>query len=124
MAFEKFKVLESNQKYMTWLGIHSYRLTEPTNEFYTSFVAYYFIFSVVAFTITSSAVYIYLHLPAFEIVSEPCIVFVAGIQVVGMFISFGMKMKKVKNLHLKLQEIVNAGDFSNTFHPNAHFHNS
>lgn len=106
---EKFKVLEYNQISMGWLGIHSKHLDRPTNEFYTSFTAYYVLFNVVAFTIISSVVYMYLNIEHFEIISESGLVAIAGVQVAGMFLTIGINLKKVKLLHITLQEIVDKG---------------
>lgn len=108
-ALEKFKVLEYNQISMGWLGIHSKNLNEPTNEFYSSFIAFYVLFNVVSFTIMSSAVYMYLNINHFEIISESGLVAIAGVQAAGMFLSIGMNLNKIKRLHLTLQEIVDKG---------------
>lgn len=75
---EKFKVLEYNQISMEWLGIHSKRLNEPTNEFYKSFVAYYVLSIVISFTIISSVVYVYLNIEHFKIITESGLVAIAG----------------------------------------------
>lgn len=101
-----FKVLEYNQISMRWAGIHSKDLHKPTNEFFKSFATYYILFSVISFTIGSSAVYIYKNSTHFEMVSEPILIVIAGLQAGGMFLSVGLNMKKIKILHIKLQEIV------------------
>lgn len=109
VRIEKFKVLEYNQISMEWLGIHSKRLNDPTNEFYRSFVAYYILFNVISFTIIASAVYMYVHIDNFEVITESFLVACAGIQVAGMFICIGINMQKVKTLHITLQELVDKG---------------
>lgn len=106
---EKFKVLKYNQILMGWLGIHSKHLDRPTNEFYTSLITYYVLFNVIAFTILSSVAYMYLNIEHFEKISESGLGVIAGVQVAGMFISIGVNLKKVKLLHLTLQEIVDKG---------------
>ncbi|XP_031637695.1 uncharacterized protein LOC116350104, partial [Contarinia nasturtii] len=103
---EKFEVLKYNQISMGWLGIHSKRLNEPTNEFFRSFVAFFILFNVVSFTIISSVVYVYIHIHSFEMIAEPFLDACCGTQVAGMFICIGINMKKVKKLHLVLQELV------------------
>lgn len=55
---EKIQVLKYNQAYMAWLGIYSYRLTEPTNEFFKSIVAWFFMFDSFVMIIISSVLYI------------------------------------------------------------------
>lgn len=105
----KFKVLELNQRYMAYLGIHSHNLNNPINEFARSFAAYYFVFSIVLYGIIGSSVFIWKHWPKMEIVSEPIFITVAGSQLVGMFVCFGLKMKMVKSLHLNLQDLVDKG---------------
>lgn len=81
-------------------------LNKPSNEFFKSFATYYVLFSVISFTIGSSAVFVYKYSSHFEVVSEPCLIVIAGLQAVGMFVSVGLKMKQIKVLHIKLQEIV------------------
>lgn len=105
----KVEVLKYNRKVMTPLGIYSHRLTEPTNEFYSSIVPYYFICFDVIFLTISSAVFSVQNISAIRLALQNVTLIVAGMQCAGMFISIGINMKKVKLLHLKLQGIVNAG---------------
>lgn len=106
----KFNVLKSNQMFMAWLGINSHHLNEPTNEFFKSFAAYW-TFSIMVLAIITSfwyvsenwAIHVKPSLGAFKIAF-------AGIQSSGMFLTIGMKMSKIKTLHLKLQDIVDQGD--------------
>lgn len=105
----KFKVLKHNQSLMAWLGIHSYRLTEPSNEFYKSFGTYYILISIVSVFLISSA-YTALFSSDFQTVIQAWLLVVAGIQSGGMFISIGLEMKTIKRLQLKFQEIVDKGE--------------
>lgn len=105
----KFKVLEYNQCLMARLGIHSFRLTEPTNDFFKSFATYVNIFLAFVLFVFSNAWYIYRIPTQFQAKIEAFLLIVAGIQYGGMFISIGFNMKKTKILHLKLQEIVDEG---------------
>lgn len=98
--------MEYNQISMSWVGIHSTKLSEPTNEFFKSFGTYYVLFSVISFTILSSAVFVYKYSSDFKLISEPCLIVIAGLQCVGMFCSIGLNMKKIKILHILLQKIV------------------
>lgn len=108
LKMAKFKVLKFNQILMSWQGIHSHRLTEPTNEFYRSLSSYYVVFTLFAFVITS-AVRIYGYWPDIESILKPCSVAFGGVQCAGMFISIGFQMKRIKALHLELQGIIDEG---------------
>lgn len=105
----KLKVLEYNQNYMARIGIHSHRLNEPTNEFFKQFVTFYYIFVFTTIFIGSSAVFVYNGWPQMDIISEPCLIVIAGLQVLGMYLSIGLNMKKLKILHIELQGIIDAG---------------
>lgn len=104
-----FKVLKHNQTLMTWLGIHSYRLTEPNNEFSKSIGTYYILFTIFSIFIVSSG-YTAIFSSEFQTVIQATLLVVAGTQSGGMFLSIGLQMKKIKTLQLKLQEIVNEGE--------------
>lgn len=104
----KFKVLKYNQTLMSWQGIHSMNLTEPTNEFHRAPGSYYVTITLFAFVITS-AVRIHGYWPEMELILKPCSVAFGGVQCVGMFICIGLQMKNIKVLHLELQRIVDEG---------------
>lgn len=105
----KIQVLEYNQRFMAPLGLYSFRLTEPTNEFYTAIVPYYIQFFNIIFLIMSTALFTFQNLSQINIALQNVSLFTAGIQCAGMYICLGMNMKKVKLLHLRLQAIVSAG---------------
>lgn len=107
----KFKVLKYNQMLMSWQGIHSHRLSEPTNEFHRSLSSYYVVFTLFAFVI-ASAVRIHSYWPEVEPILKPCSVAFGGVQCVGMFISIGLQMNRIKALHLELQRIIDKGEKS------------
>lgn len=102
-----FQVLENNQAYMAWLGIYSYKLTEPTNEFFKSIVAWFFMFNSFVMIIISSILFIIKYISDIQGCLGAFKIAISGIQCGGMHLSLGLKMKKVKILHLKLQEIIN-----------------
>lgn len=106
----KFQLMELNLKLMSWLGIHSYRLKEPINEFFHSFFTYFNLVHAIIFVIISSVWFAMTNISQAGIMLEACMIAIAGLQYSGMFLSIGLKMKKVKSLHLKLQEIVDEGD--------------
>lgn len=91
---------------MAQIGISSYRLTEPINEFFHSFSTHFVLFHLIVFGLIGGIVFAYNNISNFEIVLEACVTIIGGIQSGGMFLGIGLKMKKVKELHLKLQEIV------------------
>lgn len=105
----KFNVLESNQAYMAWLGIYSYHLTEPSNEFFKSIVACFFMFNSSVMIIGSSILFIIKYISEVQAVLGAFKIAISGIQCGGMHFSVGIKMKLVKALHLKLQQIVDEG---------------
>lgn len=105
----RFKVLEYNQIFMAWMGIHSYRLTEPTNEFFNSPATYYVFFVTIVFSISSSAIFVFRNLSNFQSSLGACLLVIAGLQNGGLFLSTGLNMKRIKVLHLKLQELVDGG---------------
>lgn len=109
LMMKNFKVLQYNQIIMTHVGIHSHRLTEPTNEFFKSFGTYHVLFCAIFLDVISTGAYIYRNLSQFSKIFETYIVFIVAIQYAGMIISIGLNMKKVKLLQLELQEIVDQG---------------
>lgn len=112
---EKYLVLEYNRISMGWLGMRTKNLNDPSNEFFSSLMSYYVLFIVVSFTIMSSVVYMYLNKSHFEIISESSLVAIAGVQVAGMFLTIGINNMEVKALFLKLQSIVDKGNFNISF---------
>ncbi|XP_055295179.1 uncharacterized protein LOC129564952 [Sitodiplosis mosellana] len=50
--------------------------------------------------------FICINWPAYDVISEPCLIAVGCMQVLGMYIGVGLKMKRVKQLHLCLQELI------------------
>lgn len=94
---------------MSWLGIYSYRLTESKNEFFTSIGTPLILFPLITLAMISSGFFIYEHLNHFTEVIETAIVFIGGTQGIGMFVSYGLQMNKIKQLHISLQEFVDHG---------------
>lgn len=111
----KFKVLKNNLKYMTHLGIYSDNLTEPTNEFFESISSYYVLISIIL-AFTASAVFILKNSSDVKPSLGAMKICVGVVQCGGMFLGIGLKMIKVKALHLKLQSIVDEGNLINYIH--------
>lgn len=104
----KIKVLKHNQTYMSWLGIYSYRLTEPTMESHKYILAYHnLIFPI--FSIVSSAVFVYENPSELQAVLETILVMIALYQAECTFLNTALQMKNIKLLHLKLQDVVDQG---------------
>lgn len=108
---KKFKVLLNNQAYMARLGIYSYNLTKPTNEeFFKHFMSYYILSSATICCISSYAfimqniTQVKQSLNAFKII-------ISALQFGGMFLYVGLNLDKVKALHLKLQDIIDEGNW-------------
>lgn len=108
----KFRVLKFNQKFMAYIGINSHRLTESTNEFFCSIVAYFILFNLFCWCVVSSTVFVYQNRENLELALLTALVIVAGLQAGGMFLAVGLKMATVKTLHLRLQEIIDNGQIS------------
>lgn len=106
----QFNVLQYNQSFMAKIGIHSYRIAEPTNEFLQSPIAFFIPFVLIVCHVISSAVFISQNSQQFEAVLQAIFLMIAGIQSLGMYFSVGLKMKEVKILQLKLQQIVDEGE--------------
>lgn len=104
----KFKVLKYSQKFLTRLGIYSYRLTEPTNEFLKSIYSYFAFFALFVTLLTSAAYFI-----TYPTNVKPALgafkIFFAIIQCLGAFFGIGIKMTKVKELHIELQRFADEG---------------
>lgn len=111
----KFKVLKNNQKYMTHLGIYSNNLTKPTNEFFNSIISYYFV-TLMAVTLAASVAFILKNPSDVKPSLGALKICFAVFQCVGMFLGIGLKMIKVKNLHLELQGIVDEGNLNLFFY--------
>lgn len=81
-------------------------LMRPTDHFFKSITTYYILINTTVFLIVSSAVFVYQNWWQMEFALRTCIAVVGGCQVAGMFISYGLKMDKIREFHRKLQEII------------------
>lgn len=106
----KFNVLENNQRLMIPLGIYPHQLSESTNSFFKSFSTYYILSSLLFTMIIPALTFMCKNRTSnVNLVIATILVAVAGIQSFGLFFNTGLKMKAVKQLHLKLQGIVDEG---------------
>lgn len=104
----KFRVLERSQNLMTRLAISSHRLSEPTNEFFTRFMAYYITFLLYAFSAANWAV-VDKYWPDISLILQAFAMVLAGLQCGGVYVSIGFQMKNIKKLHMELQAIIDKG---------------
>lgn len=105
----EFKVLKYSQVYMTFLGLYSNRLTEPTNEFFPSVGSCYML-PLIFVAFTSSATFVVKHYSTDIMAAVGALkLFFSAFQCGGMFLGFGLKMVNVKALHLELQQVVDEG---------------
>lgn len=103
---ENFKVLAYDQKFMYILGIHSYNLNSQSNDFFKSAASYHVLTFMTIGTV-GSLWYFFTNLSVnLKSAFGALKVAIAAVQVLGMFFGTGMKMKQIKALHLRLQEIV------------------
>lgn len=104
----KFTVLKNNGNLVKRLGYFSHEsLTTKDNEFFKSLWTYYTLFTSLAF-ITSTSVFVYQNAQdRINIALRTAIVLFGECQSFGVFTNFGIQMKNVKVMHLKLQKIVN-----------------
>lgn len=101
-----FEVLKYNANFMRWgLGIRPFRFSEQINEFFQSFSSFFWLLVVFCYMLSSIA-FVYKNWPQLEIIAASCIIVLGAVQTGGTFLSFGLKMEKVKMLHVKLQRIV------------------
>lgn len=101
----KLIVLEYNQALMTRIGLSSNELESPTNEFFKSFVPYYNL-SFLSINIIMCGVIMFWYFPDLDLVLEPLLIIIAGVQSGGMFLSVGLNMKHVKTFFLAVQKII------------------
>lgn len=105
----KFKVLKYNEFSITRLGFCPFEfLSKPIrNEFFKSLSTYFIVMHMVAFLICSLTC-VYQNMSRIDVALRTSIVTIGTSQALCMIISFGSKMKKIKAVHLKLQQIVDA----------------
>lgn len=104
ITMEKFTVLQTNQTYMSCLGIHTPNLTERSNRYFKSFVAHWIWIDMILCVIACSW-FIIKNKNDIKSLGAAKLA-VACIECTGMFVSIGLKMNQIKVFHLKLQKIV------------------
>lgn len=103
------KVLKFSENYLTFLGICSNQLNQPTNEFLKTANSYVILIGFLMLN-TFSAAYIYQNYSDMETSINALFALSAGIANAGSYISIGINMKTLKRLHNELQKIVDNGN--------------
>lgn len=111
-TMSKFSVLRYNQAFMAELGIYSNRLTEPKNEFFNNRVSYS-ILGCLFVAIISNIVFVWYEKSNKKSIRQSLVLIVTSYQAFGAYLNIGLKMNKIKELHLKLQQISDEGDYLN-----------
>lgn len=109
------QVFQYNLYYLKLLGLCSDRLTESTNEFMEIVNCYVILIGLAGLMFPCSGVYIINNRHNITLALRSVFVFCASIQWAGSYITFGMKMKKVKELHCETQNHVDSGKFQFIF---------
>lgn len=103
LVMSKFKVLRYNEKFMANLGIYSNSI-----EFGNSLSALcILLFLLIA--IILSAVFACKNSLHSKHTLESLVLMVTSLQAFGAYLNIGLKMKKVRELHLKLQAVADEG---------------
>lgn len=112
MAKNDLKVLAYHQSIMIRLGLSSRNLSDP-NEFYKSFMLYFTVLTL-SINIILSGILMFRYWPNLDLLMEPITIIVAAFQGLGMYLSVGLNLDKVKKLFISLQECVDsASNYSN-----------
>lgn len=106
---DAFKVLRLNELVLVWLRIYPHQLTVatsvPSKGFFKSISVHYISLNLFAFIVASGA-FVYQNLAnVMDALRTGTVTFGSG-QALGMFLSIGCNIDKVKLLHQKLQAIV------------------
>lgn len=110
----KFKVLNITKVLKSRIGLYTYRLSDPNNEFSKAPGCCYVIFSLASFHVISSALFVSKSLSEFTTMLATSLMIIAGLQGLGLLLSVAFNMDKVKELHRTLQEIVDGKTYGIT----------
>lgn len=102
----EFKVLEKNEKLVSWVGVRLNSVAEGSTGFFNSIIPYFVLLQLITSSI-SCLVFTFIYWPQIEIISDAFVVGLVVFQAAGMYLSFGLNLKSVKAVHIHLQEIVN-----------------
>lgn len=117
---EKFEVLKYNQSVMARIGIYPYDIKKPTSKIYTSFAFYYFIISL-TIPVMSGTVLILQKMSDFKSIIRDILMIIGSIQSFAVYYFIGLKINKIKTLHLNLQKTIDEGMLNLFFERKHHF---
>lgn len=102
---EQYTVLANMENVMKRLRIYTDRLSDLSDDFFNSIATHFNLVNMIIFIVTS-ALFVFQSTTQLIDALRTVMVVIGSIQSLGMFITFGMKIVQVKQLHLKLQNIV------------------
>lgn len=106
------RVLEKSQIDLARLGIYVLQTIEPSNRFY-KFSPNFYIFVLIAVSILASGGYVFENIHTnVRLALNACIMVISTFQWLGMYFGIRLEMCQIKNLHRKLQSIVDKGEHS------------
>lgn len=106
---KNIKVLEKNQVELARLGIYCLQSIEPSNKF-VKLAPTIYILVLMAISLVASAWYVHENLstnvrPALN----AAIIVLGTLQWIGVYLGIRLKTNQIKDLHLKLQGIIDEG---------------
>lgn len=111
------KVLSYNQFYLKLIGITSNCFIQKTCEFCKSpgNFAYVILIGSAMLTFMSTLIYIFQNIYVFHLtlILRAILIICANLQSTGAYVDIGLKMKKVEQLQLRIQEFVDKGKLNN-----------
>lgn len=100
-------VLYLNLILLKYMGLY---VDETCNKFLQNVRFAVFLMGTTTTATISAGLYLYYHIDDMASASNALVIFTGGIACSAAFISFGTKLKKLKELYWTLQPIVNSGE--------------
>lgn len=104
----KFTVLKYNKFVLTHLGILSEQLPSETctrSDFFKRPSSYYILLTMTALVV-ASVMFVLQNVSQFDVALRTCAIAIGTSQSIGMYFCFGINLRKINALHLKLQAII------------------
>lgn len=106
----KFKVLETIQSYMAPMGIYPRNMIDSNVNVYKS-IEYPVIMGFLVVNTIICGAFICKNPSEMDAILNTLIVIFASLQSIGVYFSIGNSFNKVRDLHAKLQDMVDKGTF-------------
>lgn len=103
------EVLRLSVNYLTFLGILSHRLDEPTNEFYKTLRTYFFLIGHTCPILIASTVFIIHNFSDIVALTNALVIFSAGVSCFGAYMWIGIHMPLVKSLCIDFKIMATKG---------------